>query len=971
VTPMNDTTQPVGYGHDKKGAAGGDTKVEGRPHVAHTGPADKVQGAGKGGDTIAFTLDGQEVEAKPGETIWQVAQRHGTDIPHLCYAPEPGYRPDGNCRACMVEIDGERVLAASCIRTPTAGMKVKSASDRAKTARRMVFELLVADQPDRTTQAHDPGSKFWSWSDRLGISHSRLPARDRNPAPDRSHPAMAVNLDACIQCNLCVRACREVQVNDVIGMAGRGHNEHIVFDFDDPMGASTCVACGECVQACPTGALMPSTMVDDKNIYLGKPDRTVDSVCPYCGVGCQLTYQIKDDKIVAVVGKEGPANQNRLCVKGRFGFDYVANPQRLLKPMIRKDGVPKVPHESIDPSNPWTHFREATWEEALDRAAAGLRKIRDRDGPDALAGFGSAKGSNEEAYLFQKLVRTGFGTNNVDHCTRLCHASSVSALLEGVGSAAVTATFNEVKNSEVIIVIGANPTENHPVAATFFKQAAKRGAKLVIMDPRGTAMKRHAWKMMQFKNGTDVAMLNAMLNVIVTEKLYDQQYIQTYVEGFDAWKENIKDFTPEEMAPICGIDADTLRDVARAYARAESAIIFWGMGVSQHTHGTDNARCLIALALITGQVGRPGTGLHPLRGQNNVQGASDAGLIPMFFPDYKSVEDPQIRGQYEQAWGVKLPPKRGKTVVEIMDAVHADEIKGMYIEGENPAMSDPDLNHARQALAHLEHLVVQDLFLTETAFYADVVLPASGWPEKDGTVTNTNRQVQMGRQAIPLPGDTRQDIWIITEIANRMGCGWNYQSVGEVFDEMASMMPALNNINWDRVDREYAVTYPVDGPDVKGRDVVFDTGFPRPGGFAKLVATKLQPPDEVPDEEYPFILSTGRQLEHWHTGSMTRRATVLDALEPTAIAQLSRGTIAGLGIDAGDPVRVTTRRGTVTLFSRQDDAVPDGVVFIPFAYVEAAANLLTNPKLDPFGKIPEFKFCAAKVERAEMPVAAE
>ncbi|HMJ44630.1 MAG TPA: formate dehydrogenase subunit alpha, partial [Pseudolabrys sp.] len=614
------------------------------------------------------------------------------------------------------------------------------------------------------------------------------------------------------------------------------------------------------------------------------------------------------------------------------------------------------------PSNPWTHFREATWEEALDRAAGGLTKIRDRDGPDALAGFGSAKGSNEEAYLFQKLVRTGFGTNNVDHCTRLCHASSVSALLEGVGSAAVTATFNEVKNSDLIIVIGANPTENHPVAATFFKQAAKRGAKLVIMDPRGTAMKRHAWKTMQFKNGTDVAMLNAMLNVIVTEKLYDTQYIQTYVEGFEAWAENIKDFTPEEMEPICGIPADTLREVARAYARAESSIIFWGMGVSQHTHGTDNARCLIALALITGQIGRPGTGLHPLRGQNNVQGASDAGLIPMFFPDYKSVEDPAIRGLYEAKWGVKLPPKRGKTVVEIMDAVHAGEIKGMYVEGENPAMSDPDLNHARQALAHLEHLVVQDLFLTETAMYADVILPASGWPEKDGTVTNTNRQVQMGRAAIPLPGDTRQDLWIIQDIANRMGCGWNYTSVGEVFDEMASMMPALENITWDRVNREYAVTYPTAGPDIPGRDVVFEDGFPRPGGFAKLVATKLQPPNEVPDLEYPFILSTGRQLEHWHTGSMTRRATVLDALEPSAVAQLSRGTIEKLGIRPGDMVKVTTRRGVVELAARQDDAIPDGVVFIPFAYVEAAANLLTNPALDPFGKIPEFKFCAAKVE---------
>jgi formate dehydrogenase major subunit len=910
-----------------------------------------------------FFIDGNEIDIREGESIFRAARRLDIKLPHLCYSPRPGYRADGNCRVCMVEIEGERVLAASCIRQPAPGMKVKTSTDRAKTARKMVAELLLTDQP-AVEVAHDNDSEFWKTAKRQNVVDGRFPKREREavPAPDRSHPAMAVNLDACIQCNLCVRACREVQVNDVIGMAGRGHLEKIVFDFDDPMGNSTCVACGECVQACPTGALMPATMVDENNVYLGKPDRTVDSVCPYCGVGCQLTYQIKNDKIVAVTGKNGPANANRLCVKGRFGFDYVANPQRLMKPMIRKDGVAKVANEQIDPSNPWTHFREATWEEALDRAAGGLKKIRDRDGPDALAGFGSAKGSNEEAYLFQKLVRTGFGTNNVDHCTRLCHASSVSALLEGVGSAAVTATFNEVKNSELIIVIGANPTENHPVAATFFKQAAKRGAKLVIMDPRGTAMKRHAWKMMQFKNGTDVAMLNAMLNVIVTEKLYDQQYIQTYVEGFDAWKENIKDFTPEEMEPICGIPADTLREVARAYARAESSIIFWGMGVSQHTHGTDNARCLIALALITGQIGRPGTGLHPLRGQNNVQGASDAGLIPMFFPDYKSVENPEIRALYETKWGVKLPPKRGKTVVEIMDAVHDGEIKGMYVEGENPAMSDPDLNHAREALAALEHLVVQDLFLTETAMYADVILPASGWPEKDGTVTNTNRQVQMGRAAIPLPGDTRQDLWIIQDIANRMGCGWNYTSVGEVFDEMASMMPALDNITWDRVNREYAVTYPTAGPDIPGRDVVFEDGFPRPGGFAKLVATKLQPPDEVPDLEYPFILSTGRQLEHWHTGSMTRRSKVLDALEPSAVAQLSRGTIEKLGIQPGDMVKVITRRGEVELASRQDDAIPDGVVFIPFAYVEAAANLLTNPALDPFGKIPEFKFCAAKVE---------
>ncbi len=910
---------------------------------------------------VKFFLDGKEVEARPGETIWQVASRHGTDIPHLCYSPAPGYRPDGNCRACMVEIEGERVLAASCVRKPAPGMKVKTASERAEASRKLVFELLVADQPEREV-AHDPYSKFWHWADRIGVTGSRFPAIDRpNKADDFSHPAMAVQLDACIHCNLCVRACREVQVNDVIGMAARGHLEKIVFDFDDPMGSSTCVACGECVQACPTGALMEKTLVDEAGVYTNHPDREVHSVCPYCGVGCQLTYQIKDDKIVAVQGRDGPSNQNRLCVKGRFGFDYVHHPDRLTKPMIRKDGVSK--HDvDIDPENPWTHFREATWEEALERAAGGLKRIRDEHGGAALAGFGSAKGTNEEAYLFQKLVRTGFGTNNVDHCTRLCHASSVAGLLEGVGSGAVSAPFMAAKDADVIVVIGANPIENHPVAATFFKNAVERGAKLIVMDPRGQALKRFATHMLQFKPGRDVAMLNAILHTIIEEGLYDRQYVQANTEDFDKLVENVKDFPPEKMEAVCGIPAATLREVARLYARAEAAIIFWGMGVSQHVHGTDNTRCLIALALSTGQIGRPGTGLHPLRGQNNVQGASDAGLIPMFYPDYKSVEDPETRAFYENYWGAKLDPKRGLTVVEIMDAIHDGQIRGMYIMGENPAMSDPDVQHAREALAKLEHLVVQDIFLTETAKYADVVLPASAWPEKDGTVTNTNRQVQMGRKALPLPGEARQDLDIIIELAKRLGLPWTYSHVSEVFTEMARAMPSLAHITWERVERESSVTYPVDSPDAPGRDIVFSDGFPRPGGRARFVPARLVPPAEEPDDEYPFVLTTGRQLEHWHTGSMTRRARVLDDLEPEAVAYVSPQDARRLGLGGGQRITVSTRRGSITLKTRIDAAISEGMIFIPFAYAEAAANVLTNPQLDPFGKIPEFKFCAARIE---------
>ncbi len=914
-------------------------------------------------EPILFELDGRQVEARPDETIWQVANRLGTEIPHLCYAPEPSYRADGNCRACMVEIEGERVLAPSCTRKPTSGMRVRSATERAKKARRMVMELLIADQPERAT-SHDPTSKFWTWADRQEISESRLPHSDRW-APDPSHPAMRVNLDACIQCNLCVRACREVQVNDVIGMAFRGAGSKIVFDMDDPMGQSTCVGCGECVQACPTGALMPAAYLDEKGTRIAWPDRTVDSMCPYCGVGCQVSYHVKDEKLVYAEGRDGPANHKRLCVKGRFGFDYIHHPNRLTKPLIRRDGVAKNALDQVDPANPFTHFREATWEEALDRAGGGLKQILDRHGPASLAGFGSAKGTNEEAYLFQKLVRTGFGSNNVDHCTRLCHASSVAALMEGINSGAVTAPFAAALDAEVIIVIGANPTVNHPVAATFFKNAAQRGAKLIVMDPRYQGLSRHALHHLAFKPGTDVALLNALIHTIIEEGLTDQQYIAAWTEGFDELKARIKDFPPEKMAEVCGIPATTLREVARLYARSRASIIFWGMGISQHIHGTDNARCLIALAMITGQIGRKGTGLHPLRGQNNVQGASDSGLIPNVYPDYQRVTDPELRALFEQRWNTKLDPKVGLTVVEIVHAIHAGTIRGMYILGENPAMSDPDLSHAREALAKLKHLVVQDLFLTETACYADVVLPASSFAEKSGTFTNTDRRVQLVRKVIASPGEARQDWWVIQEIARRMGLDWNYSGPAEVYAELASTMPSLNNITWERLEREGAVTYPVDAPDKPGNEIMFAAGFPTKSGRAKIVPAKVLPPDELPDDTYPLVLTTGRVLEHWHTGAMTRRASVLDALEPEAVAVMAPREMHRMGLAPADMIRLETRRGVIELKVRADRDVPEGMVFMPFCYAEAAANLLTNPNLDPWGKIPEFKFCAARVTRAE------
>ena len=726
------------------------------------------------------------------------------------------------------------------------------------------------------------------------------------------------------------------------------------------MGASTCVGCGECVQACPTGALMPKASLDENGVFANKPDRQVDSLCPYCGVGCQLTFNIKDDKILSVDGRPGPANRGRLCVKGRYGFDYIHNKDRLTTPMIRKSDCPKT--REI-PANPLENFRSASWAEALEFAASGLIKVRENDGGNALAGFGSAKGSNEEAYLVQKLVRTGFGTNNVDHCTRLCHASSVSALMETIGSGAVTAPFSEAENAEVIIVIGANPTVNHPVAATFIKNAVKAGSTLIVMDPRGQALTRHATHMIQFKPSSDVAMLNGMINTIISEELYDQQYIDGYTEGFEELKKQTAQFTPERMAPICGIEANKIREIARIYAKANSALIFWGMGVSQHTHGTDNARCLISLALICGHVGRPGTGLHPLRGQNNVQGASDAGLIPMFYPDYKSVTDKDQLDRWEKFWSTDLDREKGLTVVEITDAMYERKIKGAYIMGENPAMSDPDQNHTREALSRLEHLVVQDIFLTETAAFADVILPATAFPEKDGTFTNTDRRVQLGRKAVPAPGEAKQDWWIIQEIAQRMGLSWNYTEPKDIFAEMRQVMPSLTGITWDRLERESAVTYPCEDEFSEGQSVIFADGYPTESGRGKLVPCDILPPNEVPDSKFPLVLTTGRLLEHWHTGSMTRRATVLDKIEPEAFAHINPDDPTQWNLVPGEAIRVETRRGSIELFARSDADVQTGVVFVPFCYSEAAVNFLTNPALDPFGKIPELKFSAARLEK--------
>ncbi len=925
---------------------------------------------------IRFSLDGREVIAEDGESILAVAQRHDIALPHLCH--KEGLGSPGNCRACVVEIKGERALAPSCCRMPTDGLQVTTNSPRAENARRGVIEMLLAEAPSAQGElAH------WA-RETKAVAVPSAPTFE----VDDSHPAIRFDRNACIVCTRCVTACRDVQGNDVIGLSARGE---IVFDAGVPLGKSSCVACGECVAACPTGALRSKVDV--------APEKTVHSLCPYCGVGCQVSYGITDNIIVKADGRDGPANAGRLCVKGRYGYDYPRHPGRLTTPLIRREGVKKDATLAGTSADWREQFREATWEEALDLAADGLCAIKGTEGPSgpsALAGFGSAKGSNEEAYLFQKLVRRGFGTNNVDHCTRLCHASSVAALLEGVGSGAVSNPVRDVDHADVIIVIGANPPANHPVAASFIRNAARRAhkpAKLILMDPRVTELARDASHVVQFAPDTDVLLINSLLHVIVFEGLVNEAFVAARVDGYDeAFRENLRAYAPELVEGTVGVPAATLRAVARDYASAEAALIFWGMGVSQHTHGTDNVRGLIAMALLTGQIGRPGAGLHPLRGQNNVQGASDAGLIPMMLPDYQRVADTTVRTRFADLWGAKLPTTPGLTVTEILDAAARGEIRGMYVMGENPAMSDPDLNHARAALASLDHLVLQDIFLTETAALADVILPASAFAEKTGSFTNTDRTVQLGRAAIDPPGQARQDLWIIEQLARRLGLDWRYDDPAPVFEEMRRAMPSIAGISWQRLEAEDAVTYPCASENDPGQPVIFGERFPTTDGRGRIFPVAFRAAAETPDADYPWVLITGRQLEHWHTGSMTRRAAVLDALEPAPYVNVHPEDIATLKVGAGRSggfvehcstpaqpvgcakptveetatfVRLCTRRGELVATVRPDAGLPRRTVFMPFCYVEAAANLLTNPAIDPYGKIPEFKYCAVKVEAGQ------
>ena len=957
--------------------------------------------------TVTLTIDGREVSAAEGSTIWEAAKAAGIDIPVLCH--DERFDPVGVCRMCVVDV-GAPAFAASCVRACENGMQVKTDTPEVERSRAMLTKLLISDQPARE---RDPKQTTTGDNELLALAgtyqvsgDTGLPCGSGRGA-DLSSPVIAVDHDACILCDRCTRACDDIQGNDVIGRSGKGYDTHIAFDLSDPMGASSCVSCGECVAACPTGALTNKPI---RNIPIRPRAEldAVDTVCPYCGVGCALTYYVDRDKgaIAFAEGREQPGSHGRLCVKGRYGWDYAASPQRLTVPLIRReesypkgalsadvrgdmdsggeandhgmtnDGNPRgkrkggkrgrKPGGLVDYAEVLPHFREATWEEALDLVARRLSGIYAERGPAAIAGFGSAKCSNEEAYLFQKLIRTGFHTNNIDHCTRLCHASSVAALFEGIGSGAVSTTYGDVINAEVAIVAGSNAPANHPVASSFFKQARRNGTTIIYVDPRADKMADHSDIFCQLKPGTDVAFYNGVMHEVIRLGLTDDAFIADRTSNYEALRRTVADYPPERAEQITGVPADVIRRVARVWGEARSGVIYWGMGISQHTTGTDNARCLIAMCGITGNIGKPGAGLHPLRGQNNVQGASDMGLIPMFYPDYAKADDPGVKARFEQAWGAEdLDPAKGLTVTEIIGSALAGGVRGMYMLGENPFLSDPNINKVRKALSKLEFLVVQDIFLTETAEFADVILPASSYLEKDGTYTNTDRRVQLGRKVLDTPGQARVDWEVVQDIANRIGLSWDYHTPRDIFEEMVSVIPSYKNLTYDNLGPTGKL-YPNPDPEHSdGTVVMFTEKFNTNDGLAHLVPAEWLPARELPDEQYPFVLNTGRMLEHWHTGSMTRRSYALDAISPKALVFLHPDDAAELGLADGDMARVSSRRGVIELEAKVSHREARGNCFIPFHFREAAANLLTIDEIDPFGKIPEFKFCAVAIERAD------
>lgn len=889
---------------------------------------------------VHLRIDGKEVTVPKGTTILAAAQKAGVEIPHLCH--HPALPPAGICRLCLVEVNGQ--LLTSCHFQAQDGMEVQTNTERLWRLRRLTLELILSDHPqDCLTCERNGTCELQRYAYEYGLERNRFSGPDhaRRVFPVREdNPFIRYEPEKCILCGRCVRVCEEVQGRSVLSFVSRGFFTRISTGLEKPLTETNCELCGQCVAVCPTGAL-----TEKARRFQGREWelKKVDTVCPFCGCGCPITLHVRKNRIVRV---SGGYQGFRLCVKGRFGLGFVHHPDRLKAPLVREG----------------QRFREASWDEALDLVAARLAAIKEKYGPHAIGGLASAKCTNEENYLFQKFMRAVIGTNNVDHCARLCHAPSVVGLGRAFSSGAMTNTIGEISNADCILVTGSNTTEAHPVVAQEIKRAVRRGAVLIVVDPRRIELADWSHFFLQPRPGTDVAWLNGFCHVLLKEGLWNKEFVETRCEGFGEFARVVEQYTPERVEEITGIPRDLLVEAARAYGRAKNAMIFYAMGLTQHVHGTANVLAVANLALLSGQVGRPSTGVNPLRGQNNVQGACDMGALPHVLPGYQSLEDPAARAKFEMAWGRPIPSFPGLTVVEMFEAARAGTIKAMVIMGENPMVSDPEIAHVAEALQSLEFLVVLDIFPTETSAFAHVVLPAASFAEKDGTFTNTERKVQLVRQALSPPGEAKPDWQILCALAQRMGYPMSYEHPREIMEEIARLVPIYAGISYARLE-EAGIHWPCPSLDHPGTPYLHRDGFPR--GKGKFHPVEWEPPRETPDQEYPFILSTGRNLWHYHSRSMTGRVEGLVELSPEAYVEINPADALPLGIEDGQRVRVSSRRGTLIVRAKLTERVPRGTVFMPFHFGDAPANLLTAAFLDPEAKIPEYKVCAVRIGPVE------
>ena len=895
---------------------------------------------------IRMNIDGNDVEATVGQTILEVARGQGIPIPTLCqYA---GTTNVGACRVCVVEVENAKTLVPSCCTPIAPGMIVKTGTPRVIAGRKLVVELLWSSGDHNCLTCEKNGAcELQDLIYQLGLEKPRFQIAPPGHKIEQTNAMIQRDLNKCILCGRCVRVCNEIQVNEVLDFSGRGAKTKVGPAFGADYIDSICYFCGECVDACPVGAL---TFKQAR--FAGRPWelKKVRTTCPYCGVGCQMDLNIHNGRIVKVTGNRAykQPNEGSLCVKGRFGLDFVGHPDRLKVPLLRREKGGE--------------FTEASWDEALDFIAARLGKVKAESGPDSIAGLSSARCANEENYLFQKFMRAVIGTNNVDHCARLCHSVTIAGMVAAFGSGAMTNSIEEIEISDLLLVTGSNTTETHPVISSRIKRAVRQhGAGLIVIDPREVDLVRYATLWLRQKPGTDVAVLNGLMQVIIAEGLYAKEYIEERTKGFETMAQTVADYTPEYVEMISGVPAQDLRAAARLYAKANRAAILFAMGITQHTTGTDNVKSCANLAMLCGNIGIEGGGVDPLRGQNNVQGACDMGALPNVFPSYQPVESPDARITLEKAWDVSLSPKPGKTVMEMMEAAASGEIRALYVMGENPLLSDPDLTHVEKALKNLDLLVVQDIFLTETAQLADVVLPSACFAEKDGTFTSTERRVQRIRKAVQAPGQAKADWEIIAAIGTKMGYPMHYLSPAAIMGEINAVAPIYGGITYARIEEE-GRQWPCPSEDHPGTRFLHKDGFSR--GLGLFHAVKYIPPAELPDQDYPFILSTGRVLYQYHTGTMTRRSAGSEELCPESLVEINPFDAQTLGIEDGQTVVVTSRRGMVRAKTKITARSDQGMIFMNFHFHEAAVNMLTNPALDPIGKIPEFKVCAVRVEAA-------